>query len=780
MNTATQDGNDQRLTRFARGALAVALLAQMAGLLLALPRAGTSIGTWIFLDTSLGEPASILIERSCSLLALGGSLLAIFARPPVARWVGAGVASAWFAALAIAETHNGGAPFTELALGAHATRFAAPLVLAAWDRVEVTRWLLRVSVSLTFLMHGFEALNLHPQFIDYLLATDRRLFGLGLEQSGAEIMLRIIGVSDVVLAGLVLTGRDFRPVLAWAAFWGVVTASSRVVQGGAPALHHTLIRTANGGLPFVLLLISRRTLMKTNFTGVVGRFARVALPMLALALPFTAKAQAIDGRNPAHLRIVWTEDPAHRATLSWSTQNAGATHEVYLDTQPRGGDLGAYAHKVTAAQNGAYGGGSGGPFYHHANVAELQPATTYYFVVVSDGVASPERHFVTAHTDDRPFRLLSGGDSRNGTQVRQAMNRLMAAMVEKDPGTLALAHGGDYIQSSNDWKEWNEWLTDHALTTTAAGRLLPVIPVRGNHEGNGSMFNEIFGFPGGDEVDYFVTKLGANTRMIVLDTNVSIGGDQTTWLEQQLQEAQAGRSILPNYHRPAYPAVKEPSGARQFWVPLFEQYNVDLAFESDGHVLKRTVPIRNDQLDPTGVVYVGEGGLGVDQRRPISAWYLNAPGVAKSAHHLQRVSIAPDQLVYEAIGMDGATVEDRYELQPRRAGVTVPSSPEVPGEQVPTTPSQPQAPAKPQQPSNPPQPQQLSGGSEVKTPATPEQPKSSCAAAGGPLVWAGLGVTAFAARRRRALKPLQSTRRVPSYASEIDASSQTWAQQNVQ
>ena len=480
-----------------------------------------------------------------------------------------------------------------------------------------------------------------------------------------------------MLAVLILSGRDLRPVLAWAALWGVITAASRVVQGGGGALHQTLIRAANGGLPFVLLLLTERPSMKTQSPGAVGRFARVALPVLALVLPFTAGAQALSGPGPAQLRLVWTEDPAHRTTFSWSTSGAGATHEVYLDTQPRKGELGVYGRKVTATSNGSYGGGNGGPYYHHADVTGLEPATTYYFVVVSDGVASPERHFITGPTDDRAFRLLSGGDSRSGVGDRQKMNQAIAKLVEQDPGIIALAHGGDYIESANNWSEWNSWLADHALTFTADGRVLPIIPVRGNHEGDGSMYNEVFGFPGGREVDYWVTQLGAHANMIVLDTNVSIGGDQAKWLEQKLQEAQAGRWIIPNYHRPAFPAVKTPGGARQFWVPLFEKYDVDVACESDGHVLKRTVPIRNEKLDPTGVVYVGEGGLGVSQRAPVSQWYLNAPGMAKSAHHVQVFSFSPDKLVYQAKGMNG-TVEDTHAFLPRRSPAAPAPAPESP------------------------------------------------------------------------------------------------------
>ena len=111
--------------------------------------------------------------------------------------------------------------------------------------------------------------------------------------------------------------------------------------------------------------------------------------------------------------------------------------------------------------------------------------------------------------------------------------------------------------------------------------------------------------------------------------------------------------------------MKKPGSPKKFWVPLFEQFNVDLVVESDGHVIKRTVPIRNEKQDPTGIVYVGEGGLGVSQRRPHrDRWYLKAPGMASSGHHVMRVSFGKEQLDYEAILLD-RKVADRTQLRPR-------------------------------------------------------------------------------------------------------------------
>ncbi|MBZ4420656.1 metallophosphoesterase family protein [Myxococcus sp. RHSTA-1-4] len=653
------------LSRMARPVLTLVVLLQAAGLVLSAARDGTSLGTWLFVELGWSEAHSLALERTGTFIAVLGCLLAMTLRRPLPRLVAAGVASAWCLALALGEWKVGGAPYTDVALPAHATRIAAPLLLALWDRRAAAVQVLRVSIALTFAIHGLESLALHPRFIDLLLSADHRLFGLGLDERGAEILLRLVGVHDVFLAVLVLIGRDSRRVLGWMALWGAVTALSRVVQGGGGATHHALIRAANAGLPLVLLSLSPRMFMNTPTLRMGGRLARAALPLMLLVLPFVAGAQALSGANPGHLRVIWTEDPAHRATISWSTSAAGSAHEVYLDTTPRAGNLGAYARKV-AAKNGSAGGAA----LHHAVVTDLLPGTTYYFVVVSDGKASPERHFITAPDDDRPFRLLSGGDSRTGLAERKKMNQLMATLVEQDPGIIAFVHGGDYNQAADDWAEWSGWLADHALTFTSTGRVLPIIPARGNHEGDPEMFNAVFNTPGQAAGNYYTTKLGANVGLITLDTNISIGGEQAKWLETQLQAAQSGRWIVPNYHRPAFPAVKTPSEARQFWVPLFEKYNVDLALESDGHVLKRTLPIRNEKHDPTGVVYVGEGGLGVPQRTASSQWYLKAPGMAKSAHHVQVLSFSPDKLVYEARGIAGG-LEDTYTLQPKRTGLVV-------------------------------------------------------------------------------------------------------------
>lgn len=400
--------------------------------------------------------------------------------------------------------------------------------------------------------------------------------------------------------------------------------------------------------------------------GAIGVVAIAAVMVAALGgVDNNARAQQeVLPLEPDQIRVVWHGDPSREALISWTTQEPGQQHTVFLaTTSQRENPTPAWTIQTTAQASGMYEGG-GEAHYHHASVEGLEPSTPYYFVVETDGEISDERWFITAPSDDRQIKLLYGGDSRSDWEDRQQMNRRLALLLEEDPEILALWHGGDFISDGSDWGDWSQWLTDHALTTTTEGRVLPVIPTRGNHERDGEMYNRVFGWPGGEN-NYFTMQMGQWATLITLDSEGGVFGDQRDWLESQLINGQDATWLIAGYHTPAWPAVKIPGPAAR-WVPLFEHYNVDLVCENDGHALKRTVPIRDEKMDPTGVVYVGEGGLGVKQREPNpDHWYLQSPGFTTSAHHVQLLTFDQNTLEYKAIGMDGAVI-DTWSREPRQ------------------------------------------------------------------------------------------------------------------
>ncbi len=367
-----------------------------------------------------------------------------------------------------------------------------------------------------------------------------------------------------------------------------------------------------------------------------------------------------------HIRVIWTKDPAHCSTIIWTTSKKTKSNSIFI-SQNRN-DLLKSQEKVRifAEKNFRYKRGK--EYSHHVTVRNMVPNTRYYFRTVSDKETSDIYYFKSAPSSPNDsFELLFGGDSRSYRENRIAINQKIQQTFENNPQIIALVHGGDFTADGDSWKQWSHWFDDYNETTTSNGRVLPIIPTRGNHEDDRQLFNEIFGWPGGRD-NYYVTQIGP-LFLVNLNTEISVGGRQKKWLENQLEWGVVRyKWMIANYHKPAWPAVKSPSYAKKYWVPLFEKHSLDLVFESDGHVLKKTLPIKDNRVNMTdGIIYVGEGGLGVKQRFPRNqgAWYLQEPGYAVSAHHFQKLLISQEKLEYQVILLDG-NVFDTLSLYPRK------------------------------------------------------------------------------------------------------------------
>lgn len=403
-------------------------------------------------------------------------------------------------------------------------------------------------------------------------------------------------------------------------------------------------------------------------------FRRRFIGWLALALvalfPLPSLADDTAPEGPFQIRVVWKGDAARQATISWSTMSEGESHQLHyrvagsdewqsLECQRSGRHHGKLAEGKRL-------------YFHHARLSDLTPGTRYDIACESDGVKTTRPlYFITAPAEDLPLAILFGGDSRSGADARKMMNRLLARLVDEQtaagrPTILALAHGGDFIADGRKLSQWYEWLTDHELTIGPDGRLLPIIPTRGNHD-IGPLIDEIFDFPLGDG-NYYTTDLGPEIRLTTLNTEISTAGDQQKWLQQELEaNRRKFRWYLAQYHKPAFPAVKVPSTAYGSWVPLFEQYRLDLVCEADGHNIKRTSPILGNKIHPDGVVYIGEGGLGVGQRTPkTDRWYLKEVADKNSeGHHVHLLTFTKDHLDVRVIREGGETF-DNFQIAPRK------------------------------------------------------------------------------------------------------------------
>lgn len=350
---------------------------------------------------------------------------------------------------------------------------------------------------------------------------------------------------------------------------------------------------------------------------------------------------------PNRQLLTWHENPASEITISWTPSDNASEHKIYLSTQQRfANNLRAYEISLDATELGMNDACNTSFARYGAQVKNLKPNTVYFYVVVSGQNKSMERHFVTAPNDNSTaFKLLSGGDSRSDSAQRIVMNKVMQKMVDDDSSYLALVHGGDFVAQGGNCGQWKTWLSNHQEMVTSTGRFLPLIATFGNHEiGGEGQFQALFGHNGSNDRFYFHSKIGM-VDLIVLNSEISVEGDQMDWLKSTLGKVDDSRFIVASYHRPAFSAQKSP-GSTTAWVEDFENSQVNLVLESDGHVLKQTCPIKDNACNSDGgVIYVGEGGLGVAQRdsQRKDEWYFEQGGYAMSMHHVQSLSFSPPQ-----------------------------------------------------------------------------------------------------------------------------------------
>ena len=409
-----------------------------------------------------------------------------------------------------------------------------------------------------------------------------------------------------------------------------------------------------------LLLLLAAVLYSPLLTAAPAKIADADIPKVE-GKDLVDHMTKLEGTTPAQWRVIWNGDASTEATISWSTAEEGSKHQVLYVTDDK-----KNLRTQVCQSNGAYTvGKDGGPvYYHHARLTGLKPDTRYHFIMESDGVKSRQLHFKTAPASGTGFSFIHGGDSRSGHTARARMNLRIAAIARDDDKVIAFAHGGDYIVSGKSWKQWRLWLSQHELTTAENGRVLPVIPTWGNHDG-GVLYFEIFDLDQKTE-RWHTTQLGKDVAMVTLDTN-SPAAEQAEWLENQLAELRPkNKWLMVQYHRPMYPAVKGPARHAPVFCPLFDKYLVDLALESDGHCMKRTIPIRDGKPHPEGLVYLGEGGLGVGQRKTDpNRWYFKDGGKTGSEHHVVRVDITDEALRSRFILMDGKVWDD-YSIKVRK------------------------------------------------------------------------------------------------------------------
>ena len=390
----------------------------------------------------------------------------------------------------------------------------------------------------------------------------------------------------------------------------------------------------------------------------------------------SASDQAVDPPNGIHL--TWqSNDTARTVTITWKTVMENAGDVVRYGTEP-----GGYGPPVVGSHH-TYSGAGG--YIHDVELTGLSPDTTYYFICGGEnGGWSEERSFRTAPDQRTSFRFVAGGDSRPGSGdwpfSRDSISRTMA---EFNPSFVLFT--GDFASTWNDQSGLDNWFAAvQEYWVDNDGLTIPIIPCIGNHEvyyyqpsdydpeTEATNYYGLFSLPGNER--WYSLDWGPDLHIIVLDSEIRSSGsdaweEQLSWLENDLAAHASCLWKIAIFHRPAFTAGHYGDDwlTQGYFVPLFDNYHVDLVFSAHDHGYQRTYPINYNISENTpmsspenGTVYIVSAGWGAPLYPKENMWWT---AYSQSTYNFCVLDILENGLLrLSAVDKDG-NVFDEFSIQ---------------------------------------------------------------------------------------------------------------------
>jgi acid phosphatase type 7 len=417
-------------------------------------------------------------------------------------------------------------------------------------------------------------------------------------------------------------------------------------------------------LPFLCVLAPLRLCVEL-FLLLMGNGMFIVIPLLSFGFlhcePF----------DPRVVYLSWLQDPDTTMAVQWITEGDQDPHDdlFYQEVMDpnehnRGWQIETGKHYPLP--------GEGRYLLHRVELIHLKPHAAYWFKI---GINGKQYKFRTMPAVlDAPIRFVVGGDMYQGDIRNVIDTNRMAAKYNPD---FALA-GGDlaYAVTNTNFKaegvaRWITWLEAWKQSMiTNDGRMIPLLAAIGNHDVEGRFGQTpaqapIFYllFRGAGQAGYEVVDFGSYLSLFILDTGHTTSiPSQALWLANELGRREAVTHKMAMYHVPAYPSRRDfhnsySAAIRKYWVPLFEKFHLDVAFEHHDHDYKRTHPLLKGHVDAMGVIYMGDGAWGVAKpRKPRKSLYY----LARSApvRHFIGVTLQNESRRMQAISSKGELIDE--------------------------------------------------------------------------------------------------------------------------
>ncbi len=301
-------------------------------------------------------------------------------------------------------------------------------------------------------------------------------------------------------------------------------------------------------------------------------------------------------------------------------------------------------------------------FVHRAVATGLAAGTSYVYRVRSGASTSATYPVRTAPAAGGSFRMAWIADNQNqlGTSFLSVLERIVPFAPD------VIGHAGDTVQNGPVLAEWQTQYFDPLAAAQNLGQRTPVLVARGNHDGHSPPALAYHWLPGNGQ--WYAETIG-RVRFVFLESNVeSPVQDEFLRAELASPASQNAEFRVAVFHHPPYTNLWDQLGydgephERDIWVPILEQYGVDLVISGHAHCYERGV-----QNGVTYTVVGGAGGL-LDTVPILPGWPFIS--VALAVHHFAILDVSPGRLVWTAYDLSGAEI-DGFELPAPSPGIPI-------------------------------------------------------------------------------------------------------------
>jgi predicted phosphodiesterase len=240
-------------------------------------------------------------------------------------------------------------------------------------------------------------------------------------------------------------------------------------------------------------------------------------------------------------------------------------------------------------------------YLYEALIEQLKPGRSYSYEVEINGQRTRRATFSTLDANATKATFIAYGDSRSVP----AIHSLLAQRFDYHKPDFIL-HAGDLVAKGTDYDLWS---AEFFTPLRSVLQHVPIFPVIGNHEQDGTNYLSYFHLPG---AELWYSFDAGPVHVLALDyRDESTTGAQYQFARSDLLRTRAPWKIV-FLHYPVFNIGGHASGwGHTNYLALFHEARVDLVLAGHSHLYERFRPVApRSGFGNSAITYITTGGGG--------------------------------------------------------------------------------------------------------------------------------------------------------------------------